>query len=183
VRDKENSINPDPSIRRFFENRFKFFPEVRGVRFDHRVEGGTNGSVPSDQVFLKIPAYLVGTPGIFDGGEPFIKWCLVVSLHVDLREEVEADAVVRLAEVFDFLVGSGFFICELITRKPENAKSLIPILLEQPFESPVLGRVSSLGSGVVDQADLSAITFERNGVTVDVIHFKVVKLRHIFTIF
>lgn len=124
-------------------------------------------SVGGDEELLKVPldalqAQQTGLrllqPGE-DGGR-------VLTVHVQLAQHGERDAVVQLAELLDLVVGAGVLAAELVAGEAEDGEVVRVLLLDglvQALEALELRREAALGGGVDDEDDLALEGVEGEG--------------------
>jgi hypothetical protein len=77
-------------------------------------------------------------------GELFVERVAALAVHLDLREQREADAVARLAEGGDLVGASGLLGSELVAREAEDGEALVGVLLVELLQTGVLRRETTL---------------------------------------
>ena len=119
--------------QRLLDGGGHFFPGRRRRRRPF----GDDLAAAIDEVLLEVPRDLAGYLPVGVGRKEFVERTLIFTLHRDLGEQVERDALLG-AELLDFLVGPRLLLVEVVGRKGENVETLVLVLLECRLQTGVL---------------------------------------------
>src|SRR5262245_21885466 len=86
----------------------------------------------------------------------------VRAVDVDLREKRKSDPKPRIAERFDFGVGAGLLLAELIAGKTKNHETPILVLLIKTLQAGVLRSEPTFTGYVNNQQHFARIVFQWN---------------------
>src|SRR5438309_11252544 len=103
------------------------------------------------------------------GREVLIQRRLAGTSHDDLREHIEFDAVVLLAELGDFRIASRFLSAEIVGWESENAQTIRCVYLIQFLEARVLRRVVALTGDIHYQYDALVILRQVDEPSIDTV--------------
>ena len=126
------------------------------------------GEIPGD-VF--VPLFV----GVTRPEEP-VDIARPVSIHLDLRKEGKAGAVLRRGEFQDFRIASRLLSTELVAWETEHTET-IRVFMKGTQTCVLIGKASTTGD-VDDQAELALELGEPNGLPRDRDRFEIVKAGH-----
>lgn len=98
----------------------------------------------------------------------------IITLHADLAEEWKRQAVLGVAEAFDFFIRPWLLLPEVISRERQDFKALLPILFIHLFKISVLRCIAAEAGRVDQQQHLAAELVERDRLPIDIIQRKVI---------
>jgi hypothetical protein len=133
-------------------------------------------AVAADEKLCEVPTDVAGERRVL-ARERDVERVAVGSIHIELVEERECDAVFRRAEFLDLLVRARLLTPELIARKPEHDEAIVLVLRVECLERRILGRVAALRRDVHDQQHLALVRRESRVLPIDVLHGNVVDVR------
>ena len=103
----------------------------------------------------------------------------IVALHADLAEEWKRQAVLRVAECFDFFIRPRLLLPKVVRRKRQDLKALLPILFIHLFKIGILRCITAEAGRVHEQQHLAAELAKRNWIPIDIIQRKVIDHGHL----
>lgn len=119
-----------------------------------RLEPGDGLAVLADEKFPEIPFHVTGEHPVL-AGERGVERVTLGAFHVDFFHQRETDRVLRLAELADFLGGSGLLGAEVVAGKRDHRKALRREFLMDGLQRLILRRESAFRGGVDHQHHLA----------------------------
>ena len=124
---------------------------ARRIALEYRAVGADEelGEVPLDRLGTEKAGLL--------RLEVFVERVRMRTVHVDLCEHREGDAVVPGTELHDFCFAARLLVPELITGEPEHDETPVLELVVERLQSHVLWREAALARNIDDEQRLAAV--------------------------
>ena len=134
---------------------------ARRVALEYRAVGADEelGEVPLDRLGTEKAGLL--------RLEVFVERVRIRTVHVDLCEQGEGDAVVPGAELFDLRFAARLLVPELITGETEHDETPVPETVVERLQSHVLWREAALACNIDDEQRLVAVDVHLQWLPVD----------------
>ena len=149
-------MSPFPSLYFTSQSRYqvgldRLWFVARPIALEYRAVGADEelGEVPLDRLGTEKAGLL--------RLEVFVERVRLHTVHVDLCEQRESDAVVPGAELLDLCFAPRLLVPELITGETEHDQTLVPEFVVERLQSHVLRREPTLARNIDDEQCLAAV--------------------------
>src|SRR5215831_8222048 len=131
---------------------------------DGRTAARLEVAVPTDQVFVEVPARPLEGPL---GERPLVKWMRVLALYNHLFGDGKRDVILALGGGVYVARASRFLAAKIVGRHPENDQPLVTVTRPQRLQARVLRGIAAERSGIDHQQRMISVRGEQDLFTVE----------------